>query len=345
MMSGLVEVVASGVANTVQDLGRMGYRHLGVPVSGSLDPCVAACANALAGNEAGAACIEIRCIGPELRVVRGPVRVALAGAIGAHVVMRGGGERALPAWHSATLEAGDGLRLGALAGGVAYVAVSGGFGTPSELGSRSTHTGAGIGGVRGGALEQGDLLPCHLVSGEDRLERRQSAWVHRAGAIRVIRGPQADAFDASAIRALLDHDWGVTAEMDRMGMRLAGPVLAHRGPAAAEIVSDGVVPGSIQVPGNGQPIVLLADCQTVGGYPKIATVISADLPRLAQCGPGDRLRFAVVDGAMARAALLERHARHARWVSGIERYRSPGHLDELALYRANLISGMIDAHT
>lgn len=342
-MSGLLEVIAAGLANTVQDCGRRGYRHLGVALSGSLDPLLAGCANALVGNDAAAACIEIRYHGPEMCVTRGPVRVALAGPIGASVIRSRGAEQALPAWTTATLEAGDRLRINAPAGGTAYLAVSGGFDTPLELGSRATYLRAAIGGVRGRALEVGDTLPCRAVSAEDLRERRQSAWEHAAGPIRVIPGPQADAFQPSALCDFFESDWAVTPEMDRMGMRLAGPVLVHRSPEAADIVSDGVTPGCIQVPGNGLPIVLLADCQTVGGYPKIATVISADLPRLAQCRPGDRLRFVAVDIATARTALIEQNLAHSRWMSGIENYRPPGRVDEAALYVENLISGMIDA--
>lgn len=342
-MNGLLEIVAAGLANTVQDRGRTGYRHLGVALSGSLDPLMAACANALVGNESGAACIEIRSLGPELRVARGPVQVALAGPIGASVRRVRGGEQALSAWTTTTLEVGDCLRVGTPAGGTAYLAVSGGVDTPLELGSRATYLRASIGGVSGRAIEVGDRLDCHVVSTEGQLERRQSAWIHPDGPIRVIPGPQADAFESAALSAFFENDWAVTPEMDRMGMRLAGPALGHRSAEAAEIVSDGVTPGCIQVPGNGQPIVLLADCQTVGGYPKIATVISADLPRLAQCRPGDRLRFVAVDTATGRAELIEQNRAYSRWVGAIEPYRPTGRVDESALYSENLISGMVDA--
>lgn len=342
-MSGRLEVIAGGLANTVQDRGRRGYRHLGVALSGSLDPLMAGCANALVGNGPDAACIEIRYHGPDLCVRQGPVRVALAGPIAASMLRSRGAEQALPAWTTATLEAGDRLRIAASAGGTAYLAVSGGFDTPIELGSRATYLRAAIGGVSGRALEAGDTLACRAVSAEDPCERRQSAWEHEAGPIRVIPGPQADAFQPSALRTFFGNDWAVTPEMDRMGMRLAGPVLGHSSPEAADIVSDGVAPGCIQVPANGQPIILLADCQTVGGYPKIATVISADLPRLAQCRPGDRLRFAAVDLADARTALIEQADAHLRWVGGIKSYRPPGRIDEAALYDQNLISGMINA--
>jgi allophanate hydrolase len=130
-------------------------------------------------------------------------------------------------------------------------------------------------------------------------------------------GPQVEHFQPESVRAFLDSDYLVTPQMDRMGMRLQGTQLAHVTPAAADIVSDGVTPGAIQVPGNGQPIILLADCQTVGGYPKIATVISADLPRLGQLRPGHSVRFSALSAAEARQALLAREAQWQMWVDGI----------------------------
>ena len=131
--------------------------------------------------------------------------------------------------------------------------------------------------------------------------------------IRVILGPQQEHFTAAALQEFVNSAYTVTPQMDRMGMRLDGPPLKHVTPEAADIVSDGVTPGVIQVPGNGQPIILLADCQTVGGYPKIATVISADLPRLAQRKPGDVLRFRAVDAEEAKAALLDLESRWRAW--------------------------------
>jgi len=344
-MPGLIEITAAGLGNTVQDSGRHGHRHEGIPVSGCLDRPLADAANALAGNAPGAACIELRGPGPGLVVREGPVRVALAGAVSGQLLKVSGVASPLAPWVSATLEAGDRLQLGAVVGGCAYLAVSGGWLVPPRLGSRSTYQRAGIGGLKGRMLEAGDRLPCgSLAAGVGPQERRaRAAFEHEAGAIRVMLGPQQDHFTPAAIADFLTTPWQVTPEQDRMGMRLSGTPLAHLTPAAADIVSDGVAPGAIQVPASGQPIVLLADCQTVGGYPKIATVISADLPRLAQARPGHALRFEAVDAGAARQALQDLRARWQAWVQGLETFLPPGFVDEEALYGSNLVSGMVRA--
>ena len=312
-MSGLLEVVNSGLGNGIQDSGRFGYRHMGITVSGCLDRPQARCANTLAGNSTEAACIEVRVMGPALRVVQGPLRLAVAGNMAPKVRRADGRQEEAPAWRSVTLDAGDVLETGAVRGGVAYIAVSGGFATPVQLGSRSTYQRALIGGIDGRLLAKGDSLPCGVPADLRLGERYAVPWRYDESPIRVILGPQQEHFTAEALQEFVNSAYTVTPQMDRMGMRLDGPPLKHVTPEAADIVSDGVTPGVIQVPGNGQPIILLADCQTVGGYPKIATVISADLPRLAQRKPGEALRFRVVDAAEAKAALLELESRWRAW--------------------------------
>lgn len=340
-MSGLIEVVDGGLAVTVQDFGRRGYRSLGVPLSGALDPFLLAAANALLGNAPDAAALEVVLGGPTLKAVSGPLRVALGGALEAKVIGARGNVLTVPAWHTATLFAGDTIQIGGVAGGVAYVAVSGGVRVPEQLGSRSTYLRAGLGGVDGRALQRGDRLPCARPGGDPWLESRQPEAPGRAGGpIRVILGPQDDHFTAAALADFLARPYRVSRDFDRMGMRLEGPPLAHS-ERGAEIASDGVTPGAIQVPANGLPIVLLADCQTSGGYPKIATVIRADLGRLAHLRPGDEIRFARVDHAAAAAALRSDTAALARWIAGIQSFRPPGVVDEDALYGGNLVSGVL----
>ncbi|MBS0317036.1 MAG: biotin-dependent carboxyltransferase family protein, partial [Proteobacteria bacterium] len=210
-------------------------------------------------------------------------------------------------------------------------------------GSRSTYARAALGGVRGRALAAGDLLGCAGAIGgvgNALVEFRAPPLTYADGPIRVVPGPQLDHFTEAALEAFHAQPFRVTPDSDRMGLRLEGPLLAHSA-LGADIASDGVTPGAIQVPANGQPIVLMADCQTVGGYPKIATVISADLPRLAHLRPGAVLRFERVDLAEAAAARAERAERLAQWVSRIERFRPPGVIDEAALYQGNLVSGMV----
>ncbi len=317
-MSGLLEVLHPGLGNGLQDAGRFGYRHMGITVSGCLDTPLARCANALVGNGGEAACIEIRVLGPVLRVKHGPVRVAIAGPMTPKVRRADGRQDAAPAWTSITLETGDELDTGTVKGGIAYLAVGGGIATPPQLGSRATYQRARIGGIDGRLLGKGDQLPSGALADPTTGERTATPWPPLEAPVRVMLGPQEGHFTPEAVHDFLHTDYTVTPQMDRMGMRLEGQALAHRTPACADIVSDGVTPGAIQVPGNGQPIILLADCQTVGGYPKIATVISADLPRLAHLKPGQTLRFCAVDATEAKAALIEREERWRAWRDGIK---------------------------
>lgn len=333
-MGGLIEVLDGGLGTTVQDGGRPGYRRYGIALSGALDPVFLACANALVGSAPGAAALELRLTGLRLRIACGPVRVALAGVADIAV----SGRLTFSPWQSITLEEGEEIRIGAVRGGIAYLAIAGGLDTPPLLGSRATHLRAGLGGLDGRALAAGDRLPVGAGQIEGG-ERRQSAFVHEGGPIRLLTGPQDDHFTPQARRALVEQEFAVSRDADRMGLRLEGPLLLHDERFGDEIVSDGVAPGALQVPPDGQPILLLADCQTVGGYPKIATAIRADLPRLAHLVPGVRLRFAFVTRDEATIAMRAQQARLAAWIEGIAPYTPPGGIDEAALYSANLISG------
>lgn len=323
-----LEVGNEGIGNSIQDAGRFGYRNMGITVSGWLDPLFARCANALVGNPWGAACIEVRGAGPSLVAREGRVRVAVAGDLPVCHRRGDGLESDLPGWASVTLEPGDELEIGVVHGGVAYVAAGGGIETPVQLGSRSTYERARIGGIGGRPIQAGDRLPCAAVPSTDGEECAAAPWSHGEDPFRVMLGPQLRHFRPEAVRLFLGTEFEVTPQRDRMGMRLAGSPLAHLTPQAADIVSDGVTPGAIQVPGNGQPIVLLADCQTVGGYPKIATVITADLPRLAQLRVGRKLRFRAVDAKTARAALVEREARWRAWCGRVRGRAVPDAVDD-----------------
>jgi allophanate hydrolase len=308
----LIEVANPGIANSFQDLGRIGYRGMGLAVSGCLDPFTARCANALVGNPPACAVIEVRARGPILAVKQGPVRMVIAGPLTAKLIRTDGSQHDVGPWRSVTLDVGEKLQVGVLTGKTAYIAVSGGFATPVQLGSRSLYQRAGI----GVAITKGLEIPCAGVSDGDK-EFSAPAWSHDDGPIRVMLGPQDDHFKPESVAAFLANAYTATEARDRMGMRLQGVALAHTTPAAADITSDGVVPGAVQVPANGQPIILLADCQTVGGYPKIATVISADLPRLAQVKPGETIGFAAVGVAEAKQALTALEARWKQWAGHI----------------------------
>ena len=322
-MDGLVEVVDGGIGNSIQDAGRFGFRHMGITVSGCLDGMLARCANALVGNAPTCAGIEVRGAGPTLQVRQGRVRMALAGELSATLRRKDGEVREVPAWASVSLDVDDVLEVGYLGGGTAFLALAGGIDSPLQLGSRSTYQRAMIGGIGGKPVATGNLLPCATQRRRELREFRADPWPSGEATLRVMLGPQEGHFKPESVAQLLGEDYQVSTQLDRMGIRLDGPALGHIGPEAADIVSDGVTPGVIQVPGNGQPIILLADCQTVGGYPKIATVISADLPRLGQLRPGQKVRFVAVSAAQARQALCEREALWNHWAYGIE-FAVPG---------------------
>jgi biotin-dependent carboxylase-like uncharacterized protein len=223
----------------------------------------------------------------------------------------------------------------------ACLAVEGGLALAPFMGSLSTYTRAGVGGLEGRKLRDGDRLPLALAGASARGEKRLAApFDYGSGPIRVVAGPQADHFSEAGHATFLGSDYVVSKEADRMGIRFEGPVIAHseKGP---DIVSDGIAPGSIQVPGAGRPIVLLADRQTVGGYAKIATVISADLPRLGRMLPGQVVRFAAVSVAQAEALRRDQERRLAQAVAGLQRAMPQGGIDLDALYERNLIDGVV----
>jgi biotin-dependent carboxylase-like uncharacterized protein len=329
-----------GFHTTVQDLGRPGWQAIGVPVSGALDAFSLQLANALVGNPPGAPVLEILLAGPELEIAADTVRVALAGA-GASLVT-GAASSSVPAGHSVTLSCGDVLKV-TLGGQSAccYLAAEGGFAVPPVLGSASTYVRAGIGGLEGRGLLGGDFLPLAIARATARPELRLPSSQPSTGdqPIRVVLGPQQEYFTEAAVAALLGSEFRVSQSADRMGMRLDGPLLQHRG--GWDIVSDAIATGAIQVPGSGQPIVLLADHQTTGGYPKIATVISADLPVVGRRRPGDLMRFAVVTVEEAEALCRAEERRFAELVAALEPVPSRNGVDLASLYAGNLISGVV----
>lgn len=337
----LVEFVDAGIAVSIQDLGRRGHRSIGVPLAGAADPLLLACANALLAQPHELAALEIALVGPTLRALHSPLQLALVGDFAPRVEREGEAPRPSASWRSLTLQLGDRLVVGPCRSGIGYLALGGGFDVPLVLGSRSTYARAGLGGIDGRTPRAGDQLGCPAADGPERCAPRP--FEHRAGALRVLRGPQAEHFDDEAFERFAGSDWRVSRETDRMGLRLEGPALAHRSDRGADIVSEAVTPGAVQVPGSGQPIVLGVDAQTIGGYAKIATVISADLPRLAHARPGGVLRFEFVSHEEALAARREQRSALADWVRSLQPCREAGDIDEAALFAANLISGMIDA--
>jgi len=340
-MNGVVEFVDAGAGVSIQDLGRSGHRDIGVPLAGAADAVLLACANALLSQAEHLAALELPLLGPVLRAWAAPVRVALVGDFAPRLTRADGSTLAVDAWRSLTLQPGEVLNVGACRSGIGYLALAGGVDVPPVLGSRSTYARAGLGGIDGRAPRAGDRLACGAGQGAQR--QAAGPFVHAAGALRVLPGPQDGHFDAAAWAMFVGSEFRVTREADRMGLRLEGPRLQHRTGLGADIVSEAVVPGAVQVPGSGQPIVLGVDAQTIGGYAKIATVIRADLPRLAHARPGSVLRFEAVTRVQALAARHELVESLRAWVRRIGPPRTAGEPDEAALCVGNLISGMIDA--
>jgi biotin-dependent carboxylase-like uncharacterized protein len=345
-MSALLRVLAPGLLTTVQDFGRPGHQNLGIPVSGALDHVSLRVANALAGNAPGEAALEIAYLGPTLEVAADSVRFAIAGADAAIEILpdrdaaRG---VSIDGMRTVTLRRGEVLRIGSLAGAsVLYLAVEGGFDIEPVLGSASTYLRGGFGGWQGRALAVGDELPLRQAHASERSDVRLDGFaLRRPERFRVIAGPQSDHFSESDIAAFFLGEYLVRPGSDRMGMRLEGQPLQHR--RGFDIVSDGIAPGSIQIPGNGQPIVLLADRQTTGGYPKIATVISADMPALGRVPVGARIAFEPVSLEEAQAARRklfdELQGIHERIVPLA---RTGADVTD-RLFNCNLISGVVDA--
>jgi allophanate hydrolase len=341
-MTAALIVVGPGLHTTLQDFGRPGYQNVGVPVSGALDPDSLCIANALVGNEAGTAALEIRYVGPVLEVAAESARFALAGATGRIELTVDGASALVPAGRAVTVPRGAKVRVPALAdSATAYLAVEGGFDVGAVLGSRSTYVRGHLGGYNGGTLAAGDRLPLNLFAASDGpdLTVREPPDLRPPERIRVVLGPQDSYFTDDAIATFLSAEWTVSTDADRMGARLDGPALTHRD--SFNIVSDGIATGAVQVPGSGQPILLLADRQTTGGYPKIGTVISADLPAVGRMGPGDRLRFAAVSTAEAVAVRRRHDEQLERIVRAIGPAGADSALDLDALYRENLVSGVV----
>jgi 5-oxoprolinase (ATP-hydrolysing) subunit C len=287
-------VKSIGPASSVQDGGRPGAQRYGLTPGGAMDRLALAAANTLLGNAPFAAAIEIGPFGAAFTAREGAVRVALGGALRSADIA--GRPVAFDA--STTIPEGETLTLGFAKGGAfSYLAVEGGISGEAMFGSLSVNARAGLGSPYQRPLQAGDELPAKAASGAP--ERRIELPAAAAGPIRVLLGPQDDEFADEAKELFLASEWKISPTSDRMGYRLEGPAITHL--HGHNIVSDGTVNGSIQVPGNGAPIVLMPDRGTTGGYPKIATVISADLGRLAQITAGTSFRFKALGVAEAQA--------------------------------------------
>lgn len=291
----MVEIQRAGLCDLVADLGRPGRGVLGVPAGGAADPAALAAANRLVGNDVAAAGLEITLSGPVLRFPAGGV-AALTGARFAATRSSG----AAVAWNETlVIAAGETLSISRAQDGCrCWLALRGGLAVPQVMGSRGTFLPAGFGGHLGRALQAGDALPLAPGAGAVRLLRAHPPSGSPDAPLRVVAGPQAGLFDGAGLAAFFSRPYRVDPASDRRGLRLTGPAVSH---ARVELASQGVLPGAIQVPPDGQPIILGWDGPVTGGYPVIAGVISADLPRLAQLRPGDAVRFVTIELEAARA--------------------------------------------
>jgi antagonist of KipI len=303
-----IRVLRPGLLSTLQDHGRHGLQHVGLCPGGAMDPVALALANAMVGNERGEAALEVTVIGPQLAFEEDTL-VALCG---------GEFDGNFPNNRPLLVKAGSRLNVGrAVRGARAYLAVAGGFAVEPVLGSRSTFLPGGFGGFEGRALRHGDLLALRDPSASNRFRSLKKT---RDGSVRwsappltlpdrepvllhVVEGQHYGSFEPAAQRAFYDAVWRISPDSNRMGFRLAGPVLARA--EDGEILSGPTCLGTVQVPANGVPIVLMADHQTTGGYPRIAEIVSADVPRLAQLAPGGTVHFAGCD--LGLAAELRHH--------------------------------------
>lgn len=295
-----VMVIRPGLFTTVQDEGRWGYQHGGVPVCGAMDLQSHRLANAIVGNGGRAATLEATLAGPDLRF-DAPATVAVTGA-DVEVTVDGA---AVAMYTPVVCRAGSVLRVGARrAGGRSYIAFAGGLETTPVLGSRATHVRTAMGGLHGLALRAGDRLPLGSPSRQAPRRRMPAPRMGTGARLRVLPGPQVDQFPPGALDRLQHGRFTVTPQSDRMGYRLAGEQAIPE--AAGEMISDATFAGGVQVPPAGDPILLMADRQTTGGYPQVAVVISADLPLAGQLVPGDWIEFEVCSRAAALAALAFR---------------------------------------
>jgi antagonist of KipI len=319
MMSN-IQVIHSGFFTTVQDGGRFGYQKAGVSVGGVMDSFASRLANLLVGNDANEATLEITMNGPALRFETDALIAICGGAFRCTL----NGEQ-VSMWKPLVVRSGDVLSIGACQNGYrAYIAFAGGLNIPLVMNSRSTYVQAHIGGFHGRQLQPGDVLllrsktitipespirwgiafsACDYINGKKKI-------------VRVTEGPEYHMFTVQSRERFFSSVYEVTTQSDRMGYRLQGQALERM--TNQEMISEAVTFGTIQVPASGQPIVLMADCQTTGGYPRIAQVISVDLPIVAQARPGDHIQFQKISWQEAQRLYVKRERQMKRWKTIIQ---------------------------
>lgn len=302
---GEIRIKNPGLLTLIQDSGRYGYQQFGVPVSGVMDSFSHRIANTLVGNNENEALLEVTILGPEVEIMNDSLIAITGGDLSP--VLNG---EPIPMWESIRIKKGDTLGFGHIKNGCrSYIAFAGGIQVEKVMGSRSTYVKAKIGGLNGGNLKSGDILKIgdleeNLTSTKYRkLPNKYIPTYSNNIEVRVTLGPQDDCFTEKGIEKFLSAEYKVTNECDRMGYRLEGEAIEHVN--SGDIISDGINFGAIQIPSQGQPIIMMADRQTAGGYTKIANVISIDLPKIAQAKPGDCITFKKVTIYEAQKLLKE----------------------------------------
>ena len=302
---GQIKFIHPGLLTTVQDGGRYGSQQYGVPLSGAIDSFAHRVSNILVGNDDFEAALEITMMGPKIQALDDTVIAITGGDLSP--TLNG---QTMPMWQSIYIHKGDVIEFSGLKSGCrSYISFAGGIDVPVVMGSKSTYVKANLGGYEGRAFIIGDSIK--LSNKENKLvelsnRRIPSEYIpiyEKEIEVRVILGPQEDYFTENGIRTFLTSEYTVTNECDRMGYRLEGPLIEHK--QGADIISDGIAFGAIQIPGHGRPIIMMADRQTTGGYTKIANVISIDLPKIAQAKPGDKVVFRKIDTIDAQRLLVE----------------------------------------
>jgi biotin-dependent carboxylase-like uncharacterized protein len=303
------EVIEPGVLTTIQDSGRYGFSQFGVPPSGALDSFSLRVGNLLAGNKEEEACLEMTLMGLEIKALK-EVVIAITGGD----LSPGLNDEPLEMWRTHLLVEGDVITFKKVKTGCrAYLAVAGGFVVPKIMGSASTYLSGNFGGLEGRRLRRGDILyALDISSSLDKLGFRfPSDWIpspEKEVLLRVIPGPQDRHFTEKGYQTFCSSFYQVTPRCDRMGVRLEGPKIGRRPDVEESIISEGLISGAIQVPGDGQPIIILTELVT-GGYTKVATIISTDLPKVAQLKPGDRVRFKPISIEASHDLLKEQEER------------------------------------
>ena len=284
-----IKIIKAGLLTTIQDMGRFGYQETGMSVSGVMDTRSTSLANILAGNDEGEGVLEVTVMGPTIEFTADNIIAVTGGDLGATL-----DGAPLPLYQAVLVKAGQTLGFAfPKSGARAYVAFAGGLDVPAVMGSKSTNLKSRIGGFEGRKLEAGDVIgfaaPKTALPNMEARKLPAQDFSAKSLEIRVVLGPQDDCFPQSSIDTFFNSEYTISNEYDRMGCRMQGPVIKHK--VGGDIITDGISFGAVQVPSHGNPIVMMADHQTTGGYTKIGNVISVDLPILAQCMPGHKIHF------------------------------------------------------